>query len=104
LDNLDLLTNLQTLDLSGTKLTSLPPEIRYLSSLQNLNLSLDNRLTSLPSEIGDLTNLQILNLCGTDITRLPPELKYLTRLQRIFLNDKDVIEIPPGIRNDIIRY
>ena len=50
-----------TLDLSAKGLTTLPPEIGYLTELTDLKLE-NNRLTELPPEIGDLTRLGRLDL------------------------------------------
>jgi hypothetical protein len=56
--------------LSGNQLTSLPPEIGHLSSLQRSDLG-NNRLTSLPPEIGHLSSLQELYLGGNFLIRIP---------------------------------
>ena len=49
--------NLQTFDLYNKKLSSLPTEIGNLINLQILNV-FNNQLSSLPAEIGNLINLQ----------------------------------------------
>jgi hypothetical protein len=54
------------------QLSSLTPEIGNLTNLQYLYL-FGNRLSSLPPEIGDLTNLQVLDLVGTPLEFPPPE-------------------------------
>ncbi|MBF0566905.1 MAG: leucine-rich repeat domain-containing protein [Nitrospirae bacterium] len=59
------------LDISGHKLTELPPEIGTLAKLQDLNLSY-NQLTELPPEIGKLTNLYEFDLLRNRLTTLPP--------------------------------
>ena len=52
---------LQLIDCSNNKLSSLPAEIGNLINLKALDLT-GNKLISLPAEIGNLINLQILNL------------------------------------------
>ena len=69
--------NLQSLDLSGTKVSTLPTSISKLTNLQSLNLSRTN-ISELSESIGNLTNLQYLGLSGTecnDISKLPPVLR-----------------------------
>ena len=51
--------------------------------LQKLNLS-DNKLISIPMEIGKLINLQELNLSRNQLTSIPPELGNLKTLESSF--------------------
>ncbi|KST66804.1 leucine-rich repeat domain-containing protein [Mastigocoleus testarum] len=81
------------LDLSGSELTVVPPEIGQLTNLQSLNLY-NNQLTALPSEIGELTNLQSLNLYNNQLTVLPPEIGKLTNLQLLDLYNNQLISLP----------
>ncbi len=84
------------LNLSECELTSLPPEIGQLTSLQSLSLS-GNQLTSLPPEIGQLTSLQSLHLSGNQLTSLPPEIGQLTNLQSLSLRSNPLTSPPPEI-------
>jgi Leucine-rich repeat (LRR) protein len=62
--------------LASKQLTTLPPEISQLTSLQRLDLA-GNQLTTLPAEIGQLTSLQRLDLRYNQLTALPRELAEL---------------------------
>jgi hypothetical protein len=76
---------LQFLGLSDNLLTTLPPEIGQLVSLQNMHL-FNNRLANLPPEMGRLANLTYIDLFANDATlaclprsliRLPIYLSYI---------------------------
>lgn len=51
------------LDLSGIGLVTVPPEVWTLGDLQDLQLS-NNRITSIPDDIGNLVELERLGLAG----------------------------------------
>ena len=84
------------LNLSGRKLTVLPPEIGRLTALTQLYL-FDNLLTTLPPEIGRLTALRLLSLDGSQLTALPPEIGTLTALTGLSLDDNQLAALPPEI-------
>ena len=69
-DNIITIYNKTELELSYNKITSIPSEIGQLNNLQELNLS-HNQITSIPSEIGQLNNLQELYLSNNQITSIP---------------------------------
>ncbi|OUC12470.1 MAG: hypothetical protein B0A82_22225 [Alkalinema sp. CACIAM 70d] len=83
------------LDLSDSKITTLPSEIGQLTELRRLDLS-NNRLITLPSEIGQLSNLTHLYLYRNRITSLPFEIKQLTQLEELDLRG-NLLPIPPEI-------
>lgn len=84
------------LNLSGSGLTRLPPEIGELTHLTRLSLK-NNHLTSLPPEIGKLTHLRELWLDDNRLTSLPPELGRLTRLRWLSLRNNQLRELPESI-------
>ena len=74
---------LQILDLSHTKIRSLPQSLYGLS--QTLFMEL-------PPDVGELSNLKVLDLEGTEIIRLPMDvgkLTNLTCLKMSFYGDND---------------
>ena len=67
------LTNLKSLTINGTSITgAIPLELGNLSKLEYLHLS-DNPLSGeIPIELGNLTNLKSLFISGTNITGTIP--------------------------------
>jgi Leucine-rich repeat (LRR) protein len=65
------LTNLQNLLIMDDNLQFVSPTIENLTNLKRLDLSNNQHLFALPSEIGNLPSLQELDLFGTDIDGLP---------------------------------
>ena len=63
----------------NNQLTNLPNEIGQLINLKTI-LCFNNQLTDLPNEIGQLINLQKLDCSNNQLTNLPDEIKYLNKL------------------------
>ncbi|XXG62264.1 hypothetical protein AAC387_Pa05g0658 [Persea americana] len=72
---------LKVLDLSQTRIESLPHSICHLVSLRGLYLRACNYLRTLPPEIGVLTKIEVLNVQNTQINSLPTEIGQLTCLK-----------------------
>lgn len=75
------LRNLETLNLSGNQLKTLPSSLTKLVQLRSLDLS-ENHLHKVSSSIGKLTNLLHLELAKNRLSHFPkvsklPELTYL---------------------------
>lgn len=90
------LDTISTLSLDNKLLTFFPPEMRYLTLLQELHLH-DNYLSILPSEISCLTQLTFLDLGTNNLTTLPRELGCLTQLKHLDLGQNKLRELPSEI-------
>ena len=89
--------NLTSNGLTGT----LPPEIGYLTELQELHLHYNSLYGTIPLEIGELTQLRELSLYQNDFSgTIPPVLGDLTELIELDLSYNDFSgSIPPEIGN-----
>eukprot|EP00028_Trichosphaerium_sp_Am-I-7-wt_P007952 CAMPEP_0168521224 /NCGR_PEP_ID=MMETSP0405-20121227/8525_1 /TAXON_ID=498012 /ORGANISM="Trichosphaerium sp, Strain Am-I-7 wt" /LENGTH=318 /DNA_ID=CAMNT_0008542395 /DNA_START=26 /DNA_END=982 /DNA_ORIENTATION=- len=78
-DSIGELKNLRNLDLSGNKLKSLP------ASICSLNIEVlecfNNKLESIPEDIGQMEKLQVLKLGRNMIAKVPDSIGDLTELQ-----------------------
>lgn len=92
------LSRLTHLNLSRNKLKSLPTEIGMLASLNDFTL-LDGEIESLPTEIGKLTNLEALHLKSDEFKSLPTEIGQLIRLTKLLLYGTKLTFLPTEIGN-----
>ncbi|GAB1288326.1 Deubiquitinase OTUD6B [Apodemus speciosus] len=95
----DGLPRLILLNLNDNKLTSLPQEIGRSPGLRSLTyLSLNhNNLTVIPTELCSLEHLSELHLNYNQITHIPEEIKHLQKLQQLFLVRNNIEELPKEI-------
>jgi internalin A len=96
---------MDNLFLSGNQLTSLPPEIGNLTSIEVLDLR-GNQLASLPPEIGNLVGmfgagLKTLYLSNNQLTSLPPEIGNLTYLQWLDLGNNQLSGLIPAFLSNL---
>jgi Leucine-rich repeat (LRR) protein len=99
LDNsIGMMKNLTDLDCSDNKLISLPPELGNLTALEKFICS-ENNLTSLPPELGNLTALKWFNCSNNQLTTLPPELGKLTALMEFNCFNNQLTTLPPELGN-----
>ena len=87
---------LDSLDLSGIGLTSIPQSIGNLNSLVWLMLY-DNQLTSIPESIGDLSSLEVLTLWENQLTSIPDRIGDLSSLEVLTLSANQLTSIPDRI-------
>lgn len=87
------MTNLIELDLSKNKIEEIQPLIGNLINLERLSMS-NNKLVHLPKEIGRLKNLKYLGLNRNELTDLPAEIGDLDNLQVFEMWDNELNDIP----------
>ena len=94
------LCNLERLNLSKNKITSVPGEVPAgLVKLKELFLA-DNKIAGvLPPEMGAMTQLRILSLSNNKITALPPELGNCTEIEELWIVKNSLKEVPETIRS-----
>ncbi|TYG77860.1 hypothetical protein ES288_D02G009800v1, partial [Gossypium darwinii] len=99
----DCMPCLKVLNLSNTRINSLPRTISKLVSLETLILRHCERLSMLPSDIGSLKLLQVLDLRGTEINLLPDEIGELSSLTYFdicfygSINRREHLKLPQGL-------
>lgn len=83
------------LDLSKSKITTLPQEVLQFTNLQELYLS-KNKLTTLPDNFY-FPNLTTLDISQNKLTAFPSVICKNTSLKQLFLNKNKLTVIPPCI-------
>eukprot|EP00127_Corallochytrium_limacisporum_P005567 Clim_evm84s207 gene=Clim_evmTU84s207 len=89
---------LRVLELEDNKLTTLPYEIGFMEDLEELYLQ-RNKLVSLPPAIGSVTNLTILNVANNKLQDLPEEIGELVHLSVLNAASNLLISLPSAIGN-----
>ncbi|TSK16240.1 E3 ubiquitin-protein ligase LRSAM1 [Bagarius yarrelli] len=98
------LATIKVLDLHENRLISLPHDIGQLSSLQVLNAE-NNQIKALPESIGDLQNLQTLNMKGVALRlgnclhELPSSMGRMSSLRTLDLSENSIRELPKELAN-----
>ena len=78
------------------RLTTLPSEIGQLTALTKLEIC-GHHISSLPSQIGDLTALKYLDLSRNELTMLPLAIGNLSSLNTLDLSGNRLTSLPDSI-------
>jgi len=88
-----------SLDLSGLRLSEFPPIDVLKGRIKDLSLK-NNKLTTLPREIGDFNSLVGLDISENELTVLPQEIGKLTRLCQFFFHrNPNLTKLPMDLGN-----
>ncbi|XP_076370793.1 leucine-rich repeat and calponin homology domain-containing protein 1-like isoform X3 [Tachypleus tridentatus] len=87
---------LELLDVSNNKLVSLPEEIGHMQCLIDLDVSC-NEITILPPQIGDLQSLRSFNIRRNLLVELPPEFCEL-HLVKLDISGNRISSLPTALR------
>ncbi|MGB7128589.1 MAG: leucine-rich repeat domain-containing protein [Candidatus Rhabdochlamydia sp.] len=96
LNRIEYLKNLEELNISANRFTSLPPSIGNLKNLESLNIE-GNHLIELPSEVSQCTSLKILKVSGNHLSNLPIEIKGLVSLIKFYAFHNQLDSLPEGL-------
>jgi len=80
------------------RINEIPPEIRYLVNLEELDLA-HNNIEAVPPEIGNLKKLKKLYLSKNKLKSLPEETGFLSNLECLELEDNKLVSLPETIVN-----
>ena len=97
-ENIGKLSNLKSLYMCTTLLTTLPNSIGDLSSLESLNVSY-SKLDSLPDSIVNLKNLQYLEVYSNYLSSLPENIGDLSNLEYLDITENKLDSLPDSIVN-----
>src|SRR5438132_4238514 len=88
---------LETLNLSENRISSVSNDIAQLSGLRMLDLG-HNELAELPEALGELVNLSdYLYLSFNHLTNFPAFLSHLNRLKYLNVTDNQLCDLPDAI-------
>lgn len=87
---------LRDLNLSGNRLTTVPPSLLSLHGLRNLFIG-GNRITHLPRGIKEFKKLRVFYLGGNFLQQLPDEISHLSHLIALILADNQLECLPESI-------
>ena len=89
----------ENLNLKGNKLVEFPHPIKYVKTLNQLNLSENNISSLLDETFSELENLEELDLSFNNLTYLPSSLGNLTKLKKLNLSGNKISSLPKEFEN-----
>jgi len=92
------LKNLRVLDISGSFIKKIPPEIKACINLKVIKANASH-LARIPKSIGNLKRIRIINLGYSKIKEVPEEIGNLSSLWSLSLGSKQLTNLPKSISN-----
>lgn len=90
--------NATKIDLSGSGIREIPPEVFLYKNLKKLFLR-NNKIGRIPQEINRLKRLSVLDLSNNDLTSMHAKIFDLKNLEVLILNNNKIKNIPSQIKN-----
>lgn len=99
-EEIGLLPNLKTLDLSGNDFVALPKTFRNLSNLEEIFLNDEKRfvLNKNIFILKDLPKLRIIHLENDSLRSLPRSFSKLNQVESLYLNNNKFVDIPKPVK------
>jgi hypothetical protein len=88
---------LNTLDLSGKKLTTIPADTFDKTDTENLNLSNNNLSGEFPKDVANLKKLKVLDISNNQFTSIPVEWADLKGLESLNLSNNKIVSLPRSL-------
>jgi hypothetical protein len=90
---------LEYLNLDFSDFSVLPFSISKMTNLKSFSIGGNDKLTTIPPQIGDLKNLNFLNLAGSLLQNLPQEIGRLKQMLHLRLFNCNLNSLPDSIIN-----
>jgi hypothetical protein len=90
--------NATKIDLSGSGIKEIPPEVFTYKNLKKLFLR-NNKIARIPQEISKLKRLTVLDISNNILTSMHAKIFDLKKLEVLILNNNKIKNIPFQIRN-----
>ena len=98
LPELNGLQNIKEIDISFNNITTLSDGFCKLQSLEKLDAQ-NNKISILPTKIGNLTNLKIINFNGNNISQIPQSAENMQQLEELYFAQNVLTTFPDYFLN-----